>query len=139
MQAITTLYFPGFCEEALAFYRDAIGAEILFHYRVADLVAPADVKPGTGDRTLRAGMRIGDSRYYLADGHFTDAPAFAGMALTLACASAQEAARMLDALAVGGAVRLPLRSTAWAEALGTVVDRYGLHWTVEAGVRHDTA
>jgi PhnB protein len=36
-------------------------------------------------------------------------------------------------------VQIPLRATAWAEVFGTVVDRFGLHWTIEAGKRHDAA
>jgi PhnB protein len=139
MQAISTLCFPGCCDEALSFYRDAIGAVVLFHHRVGDIVDPAQVKPGTAHRTLRAGLRIGDTRFYLADGHAGGGPVFQGVALTLACASAAEAAGMLAALADGGNVQVPLRSTAWAEVFGTVVDRFGLHWTVEAGVRHGAA
>jgi PhnB protein len=138
MRAIPTLYFPGCCSEALAFYRDAIGADILFHYRVGDIVDPAHVKPGTAGRTLRAGLAVGAIRFYLADGH-DSAPAFQGISLTLACASLAAAQRTLDALAEGGTVQIPLRSTAWAEAYGTVFDRFGLHWTIEAGVRHGMA
>ena len=138
MQAIPTLYFPGACDAALSFYRDAIGADILFHHRVGDIVDAAHVKLGTAHRTLRAGLVIGGLRFYLADGHGVT-PGFQGISVTLSCASADEAERMLAALADGGTVLIPLRATAWAEVFGTVVDRFGLHWTIEAGKRHDAA
>jgi PhnB protein len=137
MQAIPTLYFPDMCDAALSFYRDAIGADILFHHRVGDVVDPAHVKPGTGHRTLRAGLCIGGVRFYLADGHGTGGPSFQGVSLTLSCASADEAERMLAALADGGTVQIPLRATAWAEVFGAVLDRFGLHWTIEAKPRHE--
>jgi PhnB protein len=28
---------------------------------------------------------------------------------------------------------VPLRATAWAQAFGAVIDRYGLHWMIETG------
>jgi PhnB protein len=136
MQAIPTLYFQGVCDDALVFYAGAVGADILFHYRVADVVDAAQIKAGTGARTLRAGMRIGGTVLYLADAHRVQDPAFAGFAVTLGVATPLEAARLLDALADGGTVQMPLRETAWAAAYGAVQDRFGVHWIVEAGLKH---
>lgn len=138
MQAIPTIHFQGICDEALSFYREAIGAELVFRYKVSDLVDPQVVKPGTGDRILRAGLRIGDSIILFADGHGAGPAAFQGFSLALSVASQDEARRMLDALAEGGSVPIPLRSTAWAETFGTVIDRFGLHWAIEAGRRFAT-
>jgi len=139
MQAIPTIHFQGRCDEALAFYRAAIGAELLFRFKVSDVVDPHAIKPGTGDRILRAGLRIGDSVIHCSDGHGADAPAFQGFSLTLAAAGEDEARRMAEALAQGGKVQVPLRATAWAEVFGTVVDRFGVVWTIEAGRRFATA
>lgn len=138
MQAIPTIHFQGICDEALSFYREAIGAELVFRYKVSDLVDPQVVKPGTGDRILRAGLRIGASIIHFADGHGAGPAAFQGFSLALSVASHDEARRMLDALAEGGSVPIPLRSTAWAETFGTVIDRFGLHWAIEAGRRFAT-
>jgi len=35
----------------------------------------------------------------------------------------------------GGDVRVPLRPVARADAFCAVIDRYGLHWMIEAGSR----
>jgi len=136
MQAIPTLYFQGVCDDALSFYHGAIGADILFHYRVADIADAQQIRPGTAGRTVRAGLRIGATVLYLADAHRPDSPPPAGFSITLTAVTPDEAARLLDALADGGAVQFPLRETAWAVAYGTVRDRFGVHWTVEAGVKH---
>jgi PhnB protein len=139
MQAIPTIHFQGRCDDALSFYREAIGAELLFRFKVSDVVEPQAIKPGTGDRILRAGLRIGDSVIHLSDGHGAASLAFQGFSLTLAVAGEDEARRMAEALAESGKVQLPLRATAWAELFGTVVDRFGVVWTIEAGRRFVTA
>jgi PhnB protein len=139
MQAIPTIHFPGNCNEALSFYREALGAELLFRFKVSEVVDPQAIKPGTGDRILRAGLRIGGNLIQFADGHGAGGPAFQGFSLTLSASGQDEAARMLASLAEGGSVQIPLRATAWAETFGTVVDRFGLHWTIEAGRRFITA
>jgi PhnB protein len=139
MQAIPTIHFPGNCDEALNFYCKAIGAELLFRFKVSEVVVdPQAIRPGTGDKILRAGLRIGDSVIQFADGHGAGGPAFQGFSLTLSAASEDEAGRLVEALADGGKVQIPLRTTAWAETFGTVVDRFGLHWTIEAGRRFAT-
>ena len=138
MQAIPTIHFQGNCDEALNFYRGAIGAELLFRFKVSEVVDPQAIKPGTGDRILRAGLRIGDSIIQCADGHGAGSPAFQGFSLTLSAASRDEAERLVGALLEGGSVQMPLRATAWAETFGTLVDRFGLHWTIEAGRRFAT-
>ena len=139
MQAIPTIHFQGSCDDALRFYREALGAELLFRFQVGDVVDPQHIKPGTGHRILRAGLRIGDSVIHLADGHAAEGPAFCGFSLTLAAVTEDEARRMALALSAGGSIPMPLRPTAWAEVFGTVVDRFGLHWTIEAGRRFATA
>lgn len=138
MQAIPTIHFPGNCNDALSFYREAIGAELLFRFKVDEVVDPPAIRPGTGDRILRAGLRIGDSVIQFADSHGAAGPSFQGFSLTLSAASGDEAQRLMDALRDGGSVQIPLRATAWAETFGTVLDRFGLHWTIEAGRRFAT-
>jgi PhnB protein len=135
MQAIPTIHFPGNCDEALSYYREAIGAELLFRFKVSEVVDPQSIKPGTGEKIMRAGLRIGGKVVHFADGHGAGGPAFQGFSLALVCEDQEQAQHLCEVLAEGGSVRLPLRATAWAEVYGTVVDRFGLHWTIEAGRR----
>jgi PhnB protein len=134
MQAITTVYFPGLCAEALSFYRDVLHADVLFQLAAIPGSQPQFVPPGSPGKIIRAGLRIGDTIVYFSEGHHPDqAPAFAGFSLNLHVDSADEAARLLRALGEDGDVRVPLRPTAWADAFCAVVDRYGLHWMIETG------
>lgn len=136
MQTIPTIYFPGLCAEALSFYRDVLRADVLFQLTAIPDSPPRFLEPGSPGKIIRAGLRIGESTVYFSEGHHPDqAPAFAGFSMNLHVDSADEAARILGALGEGGDVRVPLRPTAWADAFGAVIDRYGLHWMIEAGSR----
>lgn len=135
MQAIPTIHFQGNCNEALSYYCKALGAELLFRFKVSDVVDPQSIRPGTGERIMRAGLRIGQSVFHLADGHGADGPALQGFSLALVCDGHDQAQGLLETLAEGGSIRFPLRATTWAEQYATVVDRFGLHWTIEAGRR----
>ena len=74
MQLTPTLYLPGLCNEAIAFYKSTLDGEVLFIRRIGDSIAPQYVKPGTENKVLRAALRIGQSVLYLSDGHSTGQP-----------------------------------------------------------------
>ena len=136
MQAIPTIYFPGLCAEAISFYRDVLYADVLFQLTAIPDSQPQFLAPGSPGKIIRAGLRIGGSTIYFSEGHHPDqAPAFAGFSMNLHVDSADDVARILAALGEGGDIRVPLRATAWADAFGAVIDRYGLHWMIEAGTR----
>lgn len=41
-----------------------------------------------------------------------------------------EAERPFDGLSAGGTVEMPLQPAAWAEKYGSLIDRFGVQWTV---------
>ena len=58
------LFFDGRCEEALDFYKRALGAEVTMLMRFKDSPEPpsADcVQPGNLDKVMHASVKIGDS------------------------------------------------------------------------------
>lgn len=131
MQAIPTIYFPGLCAEALSFYRDVLRAEVLFQLTAIHDAQPQYLEPGSPGKIIRAGLRLGDSTVYLSEGHHAAEPGFQGFALSLQLSSEDEAGRILRALGEGGTIRVPLRATTLADCYGVVLDRFGLHWTIE--------
>jgi PhnB protein len=135
MRVIPTIYFPGLCAEAIAFYRDVLGAEVLSQLTAAGGVQPELLPPGSPGKILRAALRIGESTIHLSEGHHGGEPVFQGVSLALDVGDQIEAERLMQALADGGSVRIPLRATAWAEWFGAVTDRFGMYWTVEVAVR----
>lgn len=123
------LYFQGRCEEAFAFYRRAVGAEVQTLIRFRDM--PQSQAPSVNeDKVMHAVLRIGDTTVLASDGQSSGTTRFDGFALALSTPDQTEAEQRFAALAEGGVVQMPLTSTPFAARFGMVVDRFGVSWTV---------
>ena len=125
------LYFEGRCEEALEFYRRAIGAEIAVLNRFGD-VPGVPAPAGAEGKVMHASLRVGATTVLASDGQRRGAPAFAGFSLALGAASDAEAERLFAALAEGGTVQMALHANPFASRFGMLADRFGVHWIVTA-------
>jgi PhnB protein len=125
------LYFDGRCEEALEFYRRAIGAEVTMLTRFKD--NPGSPAPaGADNKIMHASLRVGQSTLLASDGPFQGEAGFRGFSLALAVTNDADAERLFAALADGGRPQLPLMSTPFASRFGMVADRFGVLWTITA-------
>jgi PhnB protein len=133
MQIQPYLFFDGRCEEALAFYRDALGSETTMLMRFKDSPeppVPGMMPPGTDDKVMHASFRVGEAVVLASDGLCGGAPNFQGFTLSLTTADPAEAERLFTALADGGQVRMPLAPTFFSPCFGMVADRFGVGWMV---------
>lgn len=133
MQLQPYLSFDGRCEEAIAFYRKALGAEVEMLMRWKDHPGPADpnmVRPGSENKVMHARVRIGDSVLMASDGRSSGQPHFQGFSLSLTAADVAEAERIFAALGEGGQVQMALAETFFSPAFGMVADRFGVSWMV---------
>jgi PhnB protein len=130
MQVQPYLFFDGRCEEALAFYRGALGAEVTMLMRFKESPDPSMVAPGTGDKVMHASVRIGETTVLASDGECHGAPSFQGFALSLTVPTEAEAERLFGALGDGGQVQMPLTKTFFSPRFGMVADRFGVSWMV---------
>jgi PhnB protein len=138
MQVHPYVYFDGRCEEALAFYRSALGAEVTALMRFSEGPQPhppGAIPAGAENRVMHASFRVGDSEIYASDGHCGGKPVFQGFSLALRVDGDAAARRAFDALADGGKVNMPLGKTFFASSFGMVADRFGINWIVLAGGR----
>jgi PhnB protein len=133
MQVQPYLYFDGRCEEALAFYRKALGAEVVMLMRFKDGPERGMAPPGGEEKVMHASFRIGDTTVMASDGRCLGKPNFQGFALSLDAASDAEAERLFAALGDGGQVQMPLAKTFFASRFGMLADRFGVSWMVIAG------
>ncbi|MFG1465412.1 VOC family protein [Xanthobacter sp. DSM 24535] len=127
------LTFDGKCEEALEFYKSALGAEVilLMRYSEAPEAPPPDmVAPGSENKIMHVSFKIGESIIMASDGGCRNATSFQGFCLSLAVGSEEEAHRFFDALGVGGQVQMPLSKTFFSPCFGMVNDRFGIAWMV---------
>ena len=126
------LSFEGRCEEALEFYRRAIGAEVTALVRFSESPDPASVAPGTADKVMHSSFRIGESELMATDGECTGRGGFTGISLTLTGKDDADTARLFDALADGGKVEMPLTPTFFSSSFGMLSDRFGVRWMILA-------
>lgn len=127
------LFFNGNCEQAVEFYRSALGAkvEMVMRYRESPEPPPPGAVPDNfEDKIMHASFRIGETTVMASDGCADDKPAFQGFSLSLTVAGKPEAERAFAALADGGRVRMPLAETFWSPMFGMLEDRFGVGWMI---------
>lgn len=129
------LFFNGSCEQAVEFYRQALGAEVQMMMRYKDSPEPPQpgmVPPGFENKILHTSFRIGQTTVMASDDCTAETARFQGFSLALSVPSESEAERVFAALADGGQVRMPLTKTFWSPRFGMVADRFGVGWMITA-------
>ncbi|HEY1266680.1 MAG TPA: VOC family protein [Candidatus Binatia bacterium] len=127
------LFFNGRCEEAIDFYKKALGAEVAMVMRFKDSPEPPQpgmLPPGSDNKIMHAKMHIADATVMASDGRCTGKTDFQGFGLAIHAASAADAEKKFKALADGGQVHMPLAKTFWATLFGMVADRFGVLWMI---------
>ena len=127
------LFFEGRAEEAIGFYKTALGAETTMLMRNSDAPDPPPpgmLPPGSERKIMHAELKIGDSTLLVSDGGCAGAAAFSGFGISLPARDATEANRFFTALSDGGEVRMPLGKTFFSPAFGMVQDRFGVLWMI---------
>ena len=127
------LFFDGRCEEAIEFYRKALGADVVMLMRFKDSPEPPQpgmVPPGSENKIMHASLRIGDTTLMASDGNCQGKPRFEGFSLTATATDEAHAERLFAALGEGGQVRMPLTKTFFSPRFGMLADRFGVGWMV---------
>jgi PhnB protein len=133
MQVTPYLFFDGRCEEAIEFYKKALGAQVGMIMRLKespDPPPPGIMPPGSENKIMHATLRIGDTTVMASDGHAKGQPKFEGFSLSLNAKNETEAERLFSALADGGQVRMPLGKTFFSPSFGMVADKFGMGWMI---------
>jgi len=130
MQIQPYLFFNGRCEEAVEFYRKALGADVAMLMRFKDSPEPGMVPPGAGDKVMHTSFRIGETTVMASDGQCQGRSSFEGFSLSLTVPDETEADRLFTALADGGQVQMPLAKTFFSPRFGMVADRFGVSWMI---------
>jgi PhnB protein len=132
------LFFNGRCEEALEFYRKALGAEVTRLLRFKESPDPqstARMARGSENKVMHANVQIRDTVIMASDGECQGQPKFDGFALTLNAKDVDDANKLFAALAEDGKVQMPLTETFFAERFGMLADKFGVSWMILAEKR----
>lgn len=127
------LFFRGRCEEAIAYYKARLGAEVLMMLRFRDnpdKPGPDKVPAALDDKIMHACLRINGAEILMSDGMRTGDLDFQCISLSLSVSSEAEADRLFNALAADGTVQMPLGKTFFSPRFGAVADKFGVSWLV---------
>src|SRR5688572_25366082 len=108
MHVTPYLFFDGRCEEALDFYKKAIGVRPGMMMRYGE--SPEPPQPGMTigkDKIMHAEFKLGDTTIFCSDGMAQGQPKFDGFSLAIATANKGESETKFKALAEGGQVVQP--------------------------------
>jgi PhnB protein len=121
--------FKGNCRQAIEFYKNALGAEVLFKQTVGE--SPMS-NMGPAENIMHCTMKVGDSTIMMCDDPSPDAAAGGdgNISLAIGLNDPERAKQLFGNLAKDGSVIMPLDKTYWAEAFGMVTDKFGIKWMV---------
>jgi len=131
MQVTPYLMLDGRGEEAIEFYKKAVGANVgvLMRFKEAP---PGSCAPGGEDKVMHASITIGNTVVMLSDGMNKGAPEFKGISLSLNADDEAHAEKLFNALADGGQVQMPMEKTFFAKKFGVIADKFGVSWMIIA-------
>lgn len=121
------LIFNGNAADVIAFYQQALGAEIEYQQDFAN--APFPVDESSKNKILHASLVINGAKIMISD-TMPDHEIQFGDNISLALNYEDEVKieNQFNALSQGGKVKMPLQKTFWAAKFGMLVDKFGVHW-----------
>jgi len=128
MQVQPYLFFEGRCDEAIAFYKETLGAEVGMLMRWKDSPDKSMCTPANENRVMHASLKIGEARVMVSDGRGTGNPEFKGFALSIDCRDEAEVDKKFAALSAGGAVMMAPDKTFFSKRFAMVHDKFGVLW-----------
>jgi PhnB protein len=134
------IFFDGTCEEAIAFYQQAVGAELLFRITFGEMPKDDATSEAEGcgsgfnwpdDKIMHANIRIAGGEVMMSDGNMcADKVKHTGYSISITTQDVNEGQRWFDNLAAGGDVTMPWGETFWAKGFGMLTDKFGIPWMV---------
>ena len=124
------LSFEGRAQEAIDFYKTALGAKVEAIMQFKD--APPDMQANmpNKDKVMHSAFKVGDTTIMATDGQCSGKAEFSGITLTITANSDAEAEKLFNALAQGGKINMPMSETFFATRFGMVADKFGVGWMV---------
>ena len=136
MKLFPYLSFPGNCEEALTFYKEALDGEIvqLGRYRESPMKSPEEFK----DKIIHARLRFGDALIMASD-VMNEHPLNLGenISLSVDCANVNQLEKSFPRMAEGGKITMPLQEQFWGAKFGMLTDKFGIHWMFNCEMKKD--
>ena len=127
------LVMNGNAKEAIQFYEQAIGAQVLFLQSFGEMPANPEfpLPESAKDLVSHAMVKIGESDLMFSD-TFPGQPHQSGNQVTI-CITTDDASKskqIFEALQQGGQVGMPLEETFFSPAYGSLTDKFGITFQI---------
>lgn len=127
------LFFNGQCDQAIAYYTEILGAQLIEKHTYAD-APPGSSSPDCptppSHLIMHAMLKIGDSIVLVSDGRGEGAMKFDGFFLTLLVHDVQQGRKLHQAILNQGKELMPYMPTFYSPGFGMVTDRFGVGWMI---------
>ena len=121
------LMFNGNCENAMNFYKDALGGTIDFIQRFGE--SPMPSSEAYKDKIMHGSMTIMGSPVMFSDANEErNAQIGDNFSISINCKTDGDVDRLLNAVSSGGTVTMEAQDTFWGARFGMCVDRFGVNW-----------
>ena len=127
------LFFEGRADEAIEFYKQALGAQVEMIMRYGespDKPPEGMIAPGSENKIMHSSITVEGQRIMISDGGCSGKSNIGGFSLAIGVDSEADAKRYFDALAQGGQVTCPLGKTFFSTCFGMVQDKFGVGWMI---------
>ena len=126
------LAFTGNCEEALNFYKSALGGEISFIMRHGESPMKDQVPAEWHQKVMHATFTTEGASIMACDRPpgMPGPTGFCGITLSISGKDVVAGEIIHKNLSAGGQVTMPFGPTFWAKGFGMLVDKFGVNWMV---------
>ena len=135
MKLVPYLNFAGNAEEALNFYKDALGGEVLMISRYGDSPMPSD--EDWKQKLMHARLQFGDGNLIMISDTMKGnlVSTHGNIQLSLGLKEEEKTKEVFDKLADGGKVTMPLSKQFWGDTFGMLQDKFGVSWMLNCEVK----
>ena len=123
------IFFYGRCDEALEFYKRALGGTYEMQ-RIAGTPMASQMPADFQDKVMHSSFTAPGVAFMASDGREakTIDPDAGNITLSLGADNLAEGERIFGALAEGGQISMPLQDVFWGGKFGMLVDKFGIEW-----------
>jgi PhnB protein len=131
LELLPYIFFGGRCEEALNFYKAALGGTFEIT-RNSESHMAADIPAAWQNKIMHAKFSAHGLSFMASDGRDAKAidPEEGNISLALRAGDRAAAERIFAALSEGGEVKMTLHQSPWGDHFGMFNDRFGNEWMV---------
>jgi PhnB protein len=127
MKLTPYLNFAGNAQEALNFYTNALGGQVVYMQRYGDSPMPSD--EDYKNKVMHARLQFGDNMIMVSDAmKGYEISTNGNIQLSMEMDNVSQLEEIFNELTEGGKVTMPLQDQFWGARFGMLQDKFGVSW-----------